>query len=182
MSERPTSYISIRLESRRVPDRGGRGVFARARIKAGDVLVAWGGEVVSRSQFGSVPIERVRVSVQIDENLFLVPGIEGPADWINHSCEPNAGMRGQVVLVAMRDIEPGEEVCYDYAMTDGSDYDVLDCHCRAPGCRGRVTGSDWRIPALMDRYAGYFSPYLEKRIERERRRMEQRTRRRAMHR
>jgi S-adenosylmethionine decarboxylase len=51
-------------------------------------------------------------------------------------------------------------------MTDGSPYDEFDCTCGAPGCRRRVTGSDWQRPELQARYAGHFSPYLERRIAR----------------
>jgi hypothetical protein len=65
----------------------------------------------------------------------------------------------------MRDIGPGEEITFDYAMSDGSGYDEFACACGAATCRGRVTGEDWRLPALWRRYEGYFSPYLQRRID-----------------
>ena len=179
MPPRPTSYLSYKLTGQPVADRGGRGVFARKPVRAGEVLAAWGGEVVHRERLRHLPSALTRISVQIEEELFLVPSAEGPADWINHSCEPNAGLRGQVTLVALRDIVPGEEICYDYAMSDGSDYDALDCCCGTANCRGRVTGQDWRLSALMAAYAGFFSPYLERRIEREQMRAARRRLRRA---
>ncbi len=166
----PTCFLSPLLEGRRIADRGGRGVFAKGRVQAGKLLAAWGGDVVDREWLRQAGHRLTRLAVQIDENLFLVPARQGPADWFNHSCAPNAGLRGQIVLVAMRDIEAGEEVCYDYAMSDGSDYDEIDCQCGALTCRGRITGEDWRDPDLMERYAGYFSPYLQHRIELERKR------------
>jgi hypothetical protein len=113
-----------------------------------------------------LPFEIRRLTLQIDEDLYIVTSQEGPADWVNHSCEPNAGLSGQIVLVAMRDIAPGEEICFDYAMSDGSPYDEFDCNCGSTHCRGRVTGSDWRRQELIDRYKGYFSPYLQQRINR----------------
>jgi len=39
-------------------------------------------------------------------------------DLVNHSCDPNCGLVGAVLVVAMRDIEPGEEITFDYAMSD----------------------------------------------------------------
>jgi hypothetical protein len=54
-------------------------------------------------------------------------------------------------------------------MSDGSPYDEFDCACGSPLCRGRVTGDDWQRHDLQARYAGYFSPYLQRRIERSRR-------------
>jgi hypothetical protein len=74
-------------------------------------------------------------------------------------------LSGQLALVAMRAIQPGEEVSFDYAMCDGSVYDEFLCECGAPNCRGRVAGDDWRNPALWDKYAGYFAPYLQRRID-----------------
>ncbi len=64
----------------------------------------------------------------------------------------------------MRDIEPGEELSFDYAMCDASDYDEFLCLCETPICRGVVTGMDWRKPELQKKYVGYFSPYLMRRI------------------
>lgn len=159
-----TSYLAPALASR--PVNGGRGVYARRRIRAGEVLAVWGGEVMPERRFGQLPPEVQRISVQVEEDLYLAPSREGPAEWFNHSCEPNAGMMGQIALVAMRDIEAGEEICYDYAMSDGSPYDEFECQCGAPNCRTRITGNDWRLPELWERYEGYFSPYLQRRIDR----------------
>jgi hypothetical protein len=160
-----TSYLDSRVEALPIPDRGGRGVFAREPIGAGEVIGAWGGEVIDRHTLRQQPPGANAITVQIDEDLFLLSSREGPGDWINHSCEPNVGVRGQIVLVTLRDVRAGEELCYDYAMTDGSDYDELDCACGTPSCRGRVTGDDWRRPELIERYRGYFSPYLARRID-----------------
>jgi hypothetical protein len=136
-------------------------VFARQAIQAGELLAVFGGDIVPGAEIG----ER-RFALQVDEDLFVVSGVEGAGDWFNHSCEPNAGLRGQLSLVAMRTIESGEEVCYDYAMSDGSAYDEFTCACGSPLCRRDVTGDDWRRPELWARYQGHFSPYLQLRIDR----------------
>ena len=102
--------------------------------------------------------------LQIEDGFYLMTPSMEPSDCFNHSCDPNAGLSGQIGLVAMRDIEPGEEICLDYAMCDGSNYDEFDCQCGSPNCRGRVTGEDWKRPELWERYEGYFSPYLQRRI------------------
>jgi hypothetical protein len=69
-----------------------------------------------------------------------------------------------MLVVAMRDIAIGEELTFDYAMSDGGDYDEFDCLCESNDCRGVVTGRDWRLPELQTRYAGWFSPYLARKI------------------
>ncbi|GIK63613.1 MAG: SET domain-containing protein-lysine N-methyltransferase [Chloroflexota bacterium] len=167
LDDHPSSYLSPKLEGRVFPEKGGHGAFARELIQAGEVISVWGGKAMTRAEVARLNNPAITtLAVQIDEDIFLVTTKEGPGDWVNHSCEPNAGLQGQVTLVAMRDIQPGEEVCFDYAMTDGSVYDEFTCACGSPKCRGYVSGNDWQIPELWERYNGYFSPYLQKRIER----------------
>lgn len=142
------------------------GVFARKPVAKGEVLVVWGGVIRSYAQLQQLPEDLRRHSIQVEEDLFQVPASAyDPPDFINHSCNPNAGMSGQIALVAMRDIGRGEEVCMDYAMCDATPYDEFDCHCGERTCRSRVTGSDWARPELWKRYRGYFSPYLQRRID-----------------
>lgn len=142
------------------------GVFAREGIGESTLLAMWTGVVVDEEQLEGIPAEIRPYVAQVEENLYLVslPPIE-PADYINHSCDPNAGMSGQIGIVARRDIQPGEEVCIDYAMCDGSPYDEFQCSCATPSCRGHVTGNDWMMADLQERYHGYFSPYLQRRID-----------------
>src|SRR5262245_59718519 len=83
--------------------------------------------------------------------------------YLNHSCDPNLGVRGEITFVAMRDIRAGEELTHDWAMTDDDDYSVK-CNCDAADCRKTLTGKDWRRPDLQKRYAGYFSAYLARKI------------------
>lgn len=143
----------------------GVGVFATAPVRAGDCVAGFGGYVMTREEFERLPVEQQVHSLQIDVDLFLAcPTSQEPADLINHSCEPNCGIAGNVLLVAMRDIAVGEELTFDYAMCDADDYDEFECACATPGCRRKVTGNDWMIPELQDRYAGHFSTYLERRI------------------
>lgn len=79
--------------------------------------------------------------------------------FLNHSCAPNVGVRGNVLFVAMRPIAAGEELTIDYAMIDDEDYE-LTCRCGAAGCRGTISGRDWRRPELQARYGDHLSAYL----------------------
>lgn len=161
----PTGFVSPKVEGKLIAGKGGRGAFAREKVRAGDVLVVWGGEVVDGATLRAMSVDRFRLALQVEEDLYLLTTNEGVADWVNHSCAPNAGLRGQVVLVALRDIRAGEEITFDYATSDGSTYDEFECGCGAESCRGHVTGSDWRLPELQERYAGHFSPYIQRRID-----------------
>ncbi len=165
MAERFFSWLSPKLEAGPFHHKGGCGIVARQPIAKGEVLVMWGGRILTSSELDySIPDFSKRV-LQVDEDLFLFnPLLNDPADCFNHSCDPSAGMNGPTSLIAMQDIPADEEVTFDYAMCDGSAYDEFDCNCEMPHCRHHVTGADWKIPELQKRYAGYFSPYLQRRI------------------
>lgn len=164
MLNQPTCYLSPKAAARLKTHRE-YGVYAVAPIQKGEMIAMWGGEVVTQKTFETLPERLRRLSIQVEEALFLVALNEGPSDYVNHSCEPNGGLSGQIELVALRDIAVGEEITFDYAMSDGSDYDEFECECGAPACRGTVRGTDWRNPALWEKYAGHFSPYLQRRID-----------------
>lgn len=160
------SYHSSLLELRPQPDKGGSGLYAAQPVPAGSLLLLFAGDIVDVGQLEQMPADRRRFSIQIEEGLYLATlGAVEPSDYLNHSCEPTAGMSGQIGVVALRDLQPGEEICIDYAMCDGNPYDEFVCGCGAPSCRGRVTGNDWQRPELQARYAGFFSPYLQRRID-----------------
>jgi hypothetical protein len=143
----------------------GIGLFATRDFAAGEVVSGFGGHVMALSDFEQLPELQQTHSLQISETLFMVCPTDGePADFFNHSCSPNLGILGNILLVTMRPVAPDEEITFDYAMCDADSYDEFECHCLAPNCRGKVTGNDWMNPELQHRYRGYFSTYLERRI------------------
>ena len=158
------NWLSPKAEARPAGEKGW-GSFAVEPIAAGDTVAAFGGWVVTGATLESLSADRQSRSIQIDADLYLVSNETPEAgDMLNHSCEPNCGLLGQTLIVAMRDIADGEELCFDYAMCDASDYDEFRCQCGHPTCREVVTGFDWRDDALQKKYAGWFSPYLARRI------------------
>lgn len=64
----------------------------------------------------------------------------------------------------MHDIPAGSELTIDYAMIDGDPAERMECSCGASECRKVITGQDWRLPELRQRYAGYFSRYIQERF------------------
>ena len=160
------SYLSPKLELRACQDKGGYGLFACAPLKKDEVLAVWGGTVVPGDRLDQFSHYAQTHGLQVEDDLYLLPLTEDdPSDYFNHSCTPNAGLLGQITLVAMRPIGVGEEICFDYAMSDSNPYDEFECGCGSPMCRGRVTAGDWKRKDLQQRYQGYFSPYLQRRID-----------------
>jgi SET domain-containing protein len=147
----------------------GRGLFAAERIAKGEIVAVKGGHIVGRDKLSELRKRLGPAEIQIAEDLYIAPvdeeEREGSMIFSNHSCEPNIGVWGQVVFVAMRDIAAGEELTHDWAMTD-DDSESMTCRCGTPSCRGTVTGKDWMRSDLRSRYAGYFSSYLAEKIRR----------------
>ena len=145
----------------------GRGLVAVEPISAGEVVAVKAGHTVTEEHLRALPELLQNSAVQITDDLHLVALTDDEYEavmlFLNHSCEPNVGFGGNVVLVAMRDIDSGEELTTDYALFD--DYEGgMDCFCGRPACRGRIDGRDWRRPELQERYRGWFSWYLERKI------------------
>ena len=160
------SYFSPKTEKRDSPIEG-RGLFAKAPIAKGEVVVVKGGHVMTTAQRDAVAERLGPAEIQIADDLFIGPATEADREGgmmhLNHACDPNLGIRGQIIFVALRDIDIDEELTFDYAMGDDEAWEMA-CQCGSPQCRGVVTGFDWKIPALQARYNGYFSLYLQDKI------------------
>lgn len=161
------SYRSPKTEVRESKIHG-RGLFAIADITKNEIVAVKGGHIVDRKTLREkITSVLGPVEIQIDDELFIAPVTEEEREWsmlyLNHSCDPNLGMRGEITFVAMRDIHAGEELTHDWAMTDDDDYSV-QCKCGVSDCRKTLTGRDWQRPDLQKRYAGYFSDYLARKI------------------
>jgi SET domain-containing protein len=165
------SYRSSKTEVRRSPIHG-QGLFAKRPIRKDEIVAIKGGHVLDARMLARVK-SRISCSyIQIDDSFYL--GATRPSEvvrnkiWLNHSCQPNVGIRGQSTFVAMRAVRPGEELTYDWAMEENN-LGITRCSCKQPRCRGVLTGQDWKDPALQRKYKGYFSAYLAEKICRARR-------------
>ena len=161
-----TSWFSPKTEKRASPIQG-RGLFARDAISAGEIVAVKGGAIMDAASFARIRAQVSPAEVQIEDDLYIAPRsaeeVEANILSLNHCCSPNVGVRGQITFVAMRDIPAGLELTVDYAMIDGDPAERMECSCGAPECRKTITGDDWRRPDLQQRYAGYFSRYLQDR-------------------
>lgn len=142
---------------------GGRGLFATAPIHRGEVVSVNGGHLLDRAGMAAHGGAVGDAELQVTDDLFLAPVGEAEFDgvmmFLNHSCEPNVGIQGQIVFVAMRDVAAGEELTLDYGTID-HDIPTMTCRCGAAVCRGVVTGRDWQRPELQRKYGQYFAWYL----------------------
>lgn len=122
---------------------------------------------MATTQLRQLPDPLPNSEIQIADGLNLVAlspkEYESVMLFINHSCEPNVGFAGNVVLIAMRDVTAGEELTTDYALFN--DYDgQMTCQCNTASCRRVIDGHDWRRRNLQRKYRGFFSWYLQRKI------------------
>jgi hypothetical protein len=171
-SPRRRGHSYLTPKARLGPSRlGGQGLLAVAPIPRHELVAIWGNRVMTTAELWALDETLRDFPVQVWHDAFMGPmaadEIE-PVDYMNHSCAPNCGVRGSVVVVARRSIALGEELTFDYGTTD-SDRWTLECACGARTCRGRMTGDDWRDPAFRRRNRGYLSLYLQNLVAAERR-------------
>lgn len=145
--------------------KGGKGLFASENILPDEIIAIRAGHIVNTEVAIIRDKEFGDYSLQISDEFYLCPEtkeeIEDIAIYINHSCDPNIGMDGQIGFVAMRSIRAGEELCLDYAMAITSDYQ-MKCNCGNINCRNLITGDDWKKEELQKRYDKYFSWFIYK--------------------
>ncbi|HSE43222.1 MAG TPA: SET domain-containing protein-lysine N-methyltransferase [Acidobacteriota bacterium] len=166
-----SSYINPKAKKGKKSGIHGRGLFALKPIEKDEIVAIKGGHILSR-----VDLKKKRKIVgdsyiQIDDDFFLAPLTKEEHDkvmmFLNHSCEPNVGVKGQITYVAMRDIKPGEELTLDYAMIDDDDFS-MECKCGKADCRNVVTGKDWQKKNLQKKYGNYFTTFILNKIRRRR--------------
>ncbi len=163
------NFLSPKVAVRACTDKAGRGVYAVNGIEAGEVVAVWGGRIVGRAQAEAITPDLRRYIVQVEDEQFLAP-LEpiDAAELINHCCQPSCGLSGQITLVALRRIQPGEEITFDYATTDSSAFLEFPVSCSKAPCRQKVCCDDWRRADVQAANRGHFSPYLQRRIDRAR--------------
>jgi len=160
------SYLSPKVAAQPSPIQG-RGLFAIESIRSGEIVCVKGGHIFGGSELQKLAPKLGPAEIQVADNLFIGPvneeEREGSMIFSNHSCDPNVGVQGQIVFVALRDIAAGEELTHDWAMTDDDTYE-MECHCHAPNCRKVITGQDWKKRELQEKYRGFMSSYLQRKI------------------
>ena len=162
------SIISNKLEVRSNSDINNIGTFVIEQLSQDSLVFIKGGHILTRDQMYS--LNKIDSYWPIDDNYVLAAKNKEEFSlvklYINHSCSPNCGIRGDIVGVAMRNISVGEEITFDYAFLDNED-NRFKCTCGSPNCRHIVTGFDWQIKELQKTYPEYFITYLKEKIKAE---------------
>jgi hypothetical protein len=127
----------------------GRGIYARHPLRPGDSILEFSGRLLTHRQVLALSQDQA-YALQIGPDHYL--DTEPPGRYTNHSCAPNAGIRADRVLVALRAIGAGEEIRFDYSTTMSENHWTLACRCGEPACRRRVEDFHLLAPALQQYY------------------------------
>jgi SET domain-containing protein len=130
----------------------GYGVFALRRIRKGTTVLEYLGDRVSHEEADARYEDKDATDnhtflFTVDSKTVIDAGRNGnEARYINHGCDPNCEstvVAKRVFIEAIRTIQPGEELAYDYQIgrdkDDAADIDeVFACRCGADSCRGSM--------------------------------------------
>lgn len=128
----------------------GRGVFAKRRIRPGQRIIEYTGERISNeeadSRYDDEKMQRHHTFLFTLDKKTVVDGNRGGNDsrFINHACDPNCEAvieKGKIRIYALRNIQPGVELGYDYQYertNDPDDEKLYFCKCGSPKCRGSI--------------------------------------------
>ena len=133
----------------------GRGVFATTMLPANQRLIEYVGEKITKAE----SLRRCEANnfyiFDLDSEFDLDGNVEwNPARFINHSCTPNCEAIGDddgIWIVSLRQIEPGEELFFNYGY-DLVDYRDHPCRCGALECVGYMVAEEFfpKVRAVAD--------------------------------
>lgn len=149
----------------------GEGVFAVASIDDGELVCVWGGVVytaVEVDSLGGGYAHFLTHPHEVAEGFYLgstsLTAIDR-AERFNHSCSPNVGVKGQILVYARRAIKAGEELVFDYETTDVS-LIPFQCCCGVTECRGLIDGNAWKSHEFQRKNAGWLTSYIADKVDR----------------
>lgn len=143
------------------------GIFAVEAIKQGEPINVFGGIAVPRSEIKKYREIVSHAGVQVSDDFFIVPASNEEIKEqgiFNHSCEPNVGFNSSVTMVAIRDIDAGEELVMNYAFME-TDFEAFECKCGSSNCRKIIDSNTWKDAEFQSKYGRYYSPYLRDKLK-----------------
>jgi len=153
----------------------GLGCFAKENIRKGEIICLIKCEKINfqelKKRYANGK-EKICNPLQMSEKEYL--DLKKPYVYINHSCNPNAGIRKEGELFALKEIKKGQEITYDYSTTEWT-YEkfgkyrewAMECNCRTIKCRGTLGQFPTLSPKLKKQYykAGALQNFILRKLE-----------------
>lgn len=133
----------------------GTGVFTILPIQKGEKILNFEGELIPRSpRTENLLIPEDDRYIQVGIDLFIGPSGKID-DHINHSCNPNTGVmiiNNTAKLLAIKNIQPDEELTYDYSIQMYNEPWSMECHCGSSNCRKIIREYRFLTKEIKDYY------------------------------
>jgi len=168
IKENPVNFTWINpkteVKQSDIPE-SGNGRFAKEFIREGEIVVILGGLILTEDEYQQIRKRYPFVSGLLVFNDFKIHQVNFNSDYngtLNHSCDPNVFLDGQILVRALKDIEIGEEIYLDYGTIADQDLVLFEnCQCGAYNCRKYITCKDWLSPSFRAERELFFSHYIQ---------------------
>ena len=151
-------YLSQKVYEGELSD-GTRVLFAKGRIKKGEILYTVKGPII---YYPKAPRSEIGFHwLGIRKNTWLIPQRESPWWVMRHSCQPNVGLKDQTKVVAMRTIFPHEEVTIDDSITEADPNWRVDCRCGSSNCRREIRSIQYLPEKLFRQYQPFIPKFFQ---------------------
>lgn len=138
----------------------GLGLRAGENIKKGEIIRPITGEIkffVPKNKKDSLSNPNW---IGVDINTWIDP--DEPYKFINHSCDPNSGIRGKTDVVAIKDIAEGEEITIDYSTIECDERWEMECNCGSKKCRKKIRSIQFLPRKVFESYLPYINTVFQK--------------------
>ncbi len=144
----------------------GKGLVATEFIPKGNIV--WRLDAHEKKftleELEKLPPDRKKLAYQYKDKFIIVTDT---SEYTNHSCDPNTWWQDDETLVARRDINPGDEITYDYATAEIDERfrSKWKCKCGSKNCRKYITGNDCLKQEFQKIYKGHLPSWVAEYIK-----------------
>lgn len=138
----------------------GLGLMAGENVKKGELIRYIKGDIKFKINKSKKDALSHPNWIGVAENQWIDP--EKPYKFLNHSCNPTAGVKGTVALVALRDLKEGEEITIDYSTIEGDVRWEMPCNCGEKNCRKTIRSIAYLSRSVFEKYLPYIPRYFQK--------------------
>lgn len=120
------------------------------------------GDVIADFSAGTISAEPTYLTVQVGvgKHITLQPEF---LQYINHSCDPNVFFNTATMqLVALRELQPQEEMTFFYPSTEWKMTQSFDCYCGSPHCIGKIKGAAYLSKEAQEKY--YLTDFIQQQL------------------
>ena len=140
----------------------GKGLFALKNFKKNELILSINGKTIETEKPKLFSKEIQDHWFPFDKKgknkYYVLPNI--PWKYLNHSCNPNAGIKNNKNIVAIKSIKKGEEITFDYAMNNIDNW-KMKCKCNSKNCRGIISTYNLLDKKTKKKYKDYILDCLK---------------------